>query len=172
MSYQAHQAAAQSISARFAVITLSDTRTRESDTSGQRIQQLIRDAGHAVTHYELIHDDPVVLESLCHALLQRDDVDVIVTNGGTGVSRRDRTITAIERLLTQRLEGFGELFRMLSFHQIGSGAMLSNAVGGVIRDGQSANLVFALPGSVKAVELAMVELILKEVQHLLHELRK
>ncbi len=172
MSYPSHIQAAQNISARFAVVTLSDTRTPDTDTSGQRIQQLALDAGHSISHYQLIRDEPDQLEPLLRDLLTRNDVDVIITNGGTGISRRDQTVGVIQKHLTQVLPGFGELFRMLSYQQIGSGAMLSQALAGVAGSEQSAKLLFALPGSTKAVELAMTELILKEVKHLLHELSK
>lgn len=172
MSYQSHIRASEDISARFAVITLSDTRTPDTDTSGQRIQHLARDAGHSIAHYQLIRDEPAQLEPLLRDLCARDDVDVIITNGGTGISRRDQTVGVIQKHLTQSLTGFGELFRMLSYQHIGSGAMLSQALGGVSRTESAAKLLFALPGSPKAVELAMTELILKEIRHLLHELRK
>src|SRR5581483_10653669 len=101
-------------------------------------------------------------------LLSRPDVDAILTNGGTGISRRDQTIDVVERLLDHHLPGFGELFRMLSYDQIGSGALLSRATAGIARG----KPLFALPGSTKAVELAMTKLILPEIRHLLFELRK
>ena len=101
-------------------------------------------------------------------LLAHPDVDAVLTNGGTGISRRDQTIDVIERLIEQPLPGFGELFRMLSWEQIGSGAMLSRAAGGIVHG----KLVFAMPGSTGAVELAMTKLILPEMKHLLRELRK
>lgn len=172
MSYPSHIQASQNIIARFAVVTLSDTRTPDTDTSGQRIQLLALNAGHSISHYQLIPDELAQLETLLRNLLAREDVDVILTNGGTGISRRDQTVGVIQKHLTQPLPGFGELFRMLSYQQIGSGAMLSQALAGVVRTDTSAKLLFALPGSTKAVELAMSELILKEIKHLLHELRK
>ena len=154
--------------ARCAVVTLSDTRTPETDKSGRRIQELVHGAGHAVVDYQLIPDDPAKLRPLLEALLGRYDVDVVLTNGGTGISRRDQTVDVVEGVIEQPLPGFGELFRMLSWEQIGSGAMLSRAAGGVARD----KLLFAMPGSTKAVELAMSKLILPELRHLLLELRK
>jgi molybdenum cofactor biosynthesis protein B len=105
-------------------------------------------------------------------LRERNDVDIVLTNGGTGISRRDQTVGIIQKHITQPLPGFGELFRMLSYEQIGSGAMLSQATGGVVHTPAGPKLIFALPGSTKAVELAMKDLILKETRHLLHELRK
>jgi molybdenum cofactor biosynthesis protein B len=168
MAYQQHITSAKEIVARCAVITLSDTRTAENDTSGQAIRRLLGEAGHAVGRYELIKDDPGALTPLIDGLLGDAEVDVIVTNGGTGVARRDQTVEVIARAIEQPLPGFGELFRMLSWQQIGAGAMLSRATAGIARG----KPIFALPGSTKAVELAMSQLILPEVRHILWELRK
>jgi molybdenum cofactor biosynthesis protein B len=168
MSYDQHIHSADAIVARCAVITLSDTRTEETDKSGALIRQLLSQARHEVSDYRILPDDPAQLEPVLRDLLNHGDIDAIFTNGGTGVSRRDQTIDVVERLLEQPLPGFGELFRMLSWHQIGSGAMLSRAVGGIARG----KVLFALPGSTKAVELAMTQLILPELKHLLFELRK
>ncbi|MDB5328522.1 MAG: molybdenum cofactor biosynthesis protein, partial [Phycisphaerales bacterium] len=129
---------------------------------------LLAEAHHSLAEYEILPDDPTKLETTLLVLLARPDVDVILTNGGTGISRRDQTVDVIERLIDQPLPGFGELFRMLSWEQIGSGAMLSRAVGGVARG----KLIFAMPGSPKAVELAMTKLILPELKHLVHELKR
>lgn len=167
-AYDQHQQAAHQITARCAVITLSDTRTIDSDTSGAKIRELLEVQRHAVTNYQLIPDDAGRLKSIIDALLTRPDVDVVLTTGGTGISRRDATVSVIEQVLEQPLPGFGELFRMLSWEQIGSGAMLSRAAGGIAKG----KLVFAMPGSTKAVELAMTKLILPEIRHLLRELRK
>ena len=168
MPYEQHISESAGDCGRCAVITLSDSRTPDTDKSGRRVQELLAGAGHAVTHYQIIPDEPAQLESLLHGLLARNDIDVILTNGGTGISRRDQTIPVIERLLETPLPGFGELFRMLSYQQIGSGAMLSRAVAGIARG----KLIFAMPGSTGAVELAMTKLVLPELKHLLHEIRK
>ncbi len=168
MAYEEHTADSRSISARCAVITLSDTRTEQTDASGQRIRELLHADGHVVSRYAILPDDPATLLALMNELIMDDRIDAIITNGGTGISPRDNTIAAVESKLTLVLPGFGELFRMLSWEQIGSGAMLSRAVGGV--SGKS--LLFALPGSTKAVELALTKLILPELRHLLRELRK
>src|SRR5687768_15190473 len=168
MPYQQHVADAQGVVARCAIITLSDTRTPDNDASGQAIRRLLESAEHLVVEYRLLKDDADQLGRAIGDLLAREDLDAILTNGGTGISRRDQTIGVIERLLDQPLPGFGELFRMLSWEQIGSGAMLSRAVGGIARG----KVVFAMPGSTKAVELAMAKLILPELGHLLRELRK
>lgn len=168
MAYQEHLRVSESISARCAIITLSDTRTEETDKSGRRIRELLENAGHAVSRYRLIPDDLSALHALLTEVLASPDLDAVLTNGGTGVSRRDTTVEVVETHLDQTLPGFGELFRMLSWQEIGSGAMLSRAVGGVARG----KLLFAMPGSTGAVELAMTKLILPELRHLVHELRK
>ena len=168
MAYEQHTHAAEPNVARCAVVTLSDTRPPETDASGRRIKDLLTEAGHRVAHYEVVRDEPALFEPLLLSLLGRGDVDAVLTNGGTGISRRDQTVGVIERHLDQPLPGFGELFRMLSWDQIGSGAMMSRAVGGIA----GGKLVFAMPGSTKAVELAMTRLILPEIKHLLFELRK
>jgi|SRR5688500_2758940 len=168
MPYAEHIDAARGETARCAVVTLSDTRTEATDKSGGRIRELLVSQNHTVAHYTILPDDPARLEPELSRLRDRDDVDVILTNGGTGVSRRDQTIAVVERLIEQPLPGFGELFRMLSWDQIGSGAMLSRAVGGIAHR----KLIFAMPGSTPAVELAMTKLILPELSHLLRELKK
>ena len=168
MSYEQHVKSAQEIVARCAVVTLSDTRTAETDTSGQLIQKLLREAGHEVAEYRVIRDDPTDLEKLLQTLLADERVDVVLTNGGTGIANRDQTIGVVEKLIEQPLPGFGELFRMLSWQQVGAGAMLSRATGGIA----SGKPIFAMPGSGKAVELGMTQLILPQVRHILYELRK
>ena len=168
MAYQEHARDARQIAARCAIITLSDTRTPDTDKSGKKIRELLEGDGHVVTHYRIIRDEPAQLHELLTEVLAVRDLDAVLTNGGTGISRRDTTIEVVETHLDQTLPGFGELFRMLSFQQIGSGAMLSRAVGGVARG----KLLFAMPGSTAAVELAMTQLILPELKHLVHELRK
>ena len=169
MAYEQHIQSNRSQVARCAVLTLSDTRTEANDTSGRAIRQLLESHGHVVVHSAILKDDPAALDTKMLELLGSPDVDVILTNGGTGISRRDVTIGVLEKHIDQPLPGFGELFRMLSWEQIGSGAMLSRAVGGVAAKGK---LLFAMPGSTKAVELAMTKLILPELGHLLGELRR
>ena len=170
MAYEQHIAAASADKLRpnCAVVTLSDTRDASTDTSGRRIAELLEQAGCHVASSVIIPDDSAQLVRLLDELLDNAAIDVILTNGGTGVSRRDNTVAVVERKLTTPLPGFGELFRMLSWQQIGSGAMLSRAAGGVA----NGTLLFAMPGSTKAVELAMTKLILPELRHLLFELRK
>jgi molybdenum cofactor biosynthesis protein B len=172
MAYDQHVRSAKEIVARCGVVTLSDTRTHETDGSGQLIRRLLTEAGHEVARYALIPDDPGRLASSLDDLLADGNVDVILTNGGTGIAGRDQTIGVVERYITLPLPGFGELFRMLSWEQIGAGAMLSRAAGGVVHaPGGRAKPLFAMPGSTKAVELAMSKLILPEVRHILSELR-
>ncbi|HWE96992.1 MAG TPA: MogA/MoaB family molybdenum cofactor biosynthesis protein [Tepidisphaeraceae bacterium] len=168
MAYTDHVRGSQQIVARCAVITLSDTRTAETDKSGRRIRELLEAERHHLARYEIIPDDMSRLQALLTDLLSLHDLDVVLTNGGTGISRRDTTIEVVETYLDQTLPGFGELFRMLSFHEIGSGAILSRAVGGIARE----KLLFAMPGSTGAVELAMSKLILPELRHLVYEMRK
>lgn len=168
MSHTDHKSAATAISTRCAVITLSDTRTVETDKSGKRVIELLTAAGHTAVKYHVMKDEPTLLQPVLENLLAGGAVDVILTTGGTGISRRDATVGVIESLLDQPLPGFGELFRMLSWQEIGSAAMLSRAVGGI----GGGKVIFAMPGSTAAVELAMTKLVLPELQHLLGELRK
>ncbi|MCC6423052.1 MAG: MogA/MoaB family molybdenum cofactor biosynthesis protein [Phycisphaerales bacterium] len=168
MSHQEHKQSAQALSAHCAIITLSDTRTPQTDRSGQTIQHLLTENGHTLTAYHLIPDEADQLIQLVQSLLKRDDVEVIITNGGTGFSPRDRTIDTIQQLFDKPMPGFGELFRMLSHQQIGAAAMLSRACAGIATN----KPIFCLPGSTKAVELALTGLILPELRHLLAQLHK
>ena len=152
---------------RVAVITVSDTRTLQTDESGSLAQALTIQAGYHVTVRELLPDEPTQIAARVRALAAGRQVDVVLLTGGTGVSARDGTVEAIAPLLDRRLEGFGELFRMLSFAEVGAAAMLSRALGGTI--GQMA--VFAMPGSPAAVQLALPRLILPELAHLLGQLK-
>jgi len=168
MAYQQHHQASANLCIRCAVITLSDTRNESTDKSGQAIRTLLTEQGHEIVHYQILKDEPADLEKTLTDLFSRENVDAILTNGGTGISRRDQTISVIERCLDRAIPGFGELFRMLSWQEIGSGAMLSRAVAGVAKR----KLIFAMPGSTAGVQLAMTKLILPELKHLVYELRK
>lgn len=168
MSAEQHRACGKALVARCVVITLSDTRNEQSDKSGASIKSHLASAGHEVVEYAVIKDEPADLRALLDRTLARADVDAVITNGGTGIAPRDQTIPVVESLLSTPLPGFGELFRMLSYEQVGAAAMLSRAVAGVA----SGKLLFALPGSTKAVELAMQKLIGPELGHLINHLRK
>jgi molybdenum cofactor biosynthesis protein B len=150
------------------VVTLSDTRNEQTDTSGRRIRELLESDGHSIASYMVIRDDPAELAGLLAKARGGGRHRRHPHQRRHGISRRDNTIAVVESKLTLPLPGFGELFRMLSWTEIGSGAMLSRAVGGVAQG----KLIFAMPGSTKAVELAMTKLILPELRHLLFELRK
>ena len=162
---QTHRADAP-VSVRCVVLTISDTRTEASDASGQLIVQALTAAGHRVMGRRVLRDDPDQVADAVRAATTA--ADVIITTGGTGITSRDSTHEAIARLLDKRLDGFGELFRMLSYQEIGAAAMLSRACAGTIRR----TAVFALPGSSKAVTLAMEKLILPEMGHVVGELRR
>ncbi|MBW4610955.1 MAG: MogA/MoaB family molybdenum cofactor biosynthesis protein [Hassallia sp. WJT32-NPBG1] len=151
-----------------AVVTVSDTRTSETDKSGQVIQQLLFNANHAVGAYTIIKDEPAQIQEQIQLLGKDANLDVIIFNGGTGIAPRDTTYDAIEKLLSKTLPGFGELFRFLSYQEIGSRAIASRAVAGIYQN----KLIFSVPGSSNAVRLAMSKLILPELVHLVSQMRK
>jgi len=152
----------------FGVVTVSDTRTPEDDVSGRRVRELITEAGHRVEESMIEPDHSVEIRWAVRGLLAREDVHVVVVTGGTGFSPRDVTVEAVVPLFEEEVLGFGELFRMLSYKEVGSAAMLSRATAGVARG----CAVFLLPGSPQAAELAMRELVLPEAAHLVGLLRK
>ena len=151
-----------------AVVTVSDTRTRETDTSGQLILAMLDKAGHRASQYHIIKDEPDQIRPLLKTLLADPGIDAVIVNGGTGVARRDVTFDALQGMLDKQLPGFGELFRMLSFQDIGSAAFLSRATAGTAQG----KAVFSVPGSRGAVQLAMEKLILPELPHVVFELNK
>lgn len=150
-----------------AIVTVSDTRTPETDSSGQLIRKLAEEAGHLVVDYRIVPDEPDqvqrALEDFSAGLAQ-----IVLFNGGTGISQRDRTYDVISRALEKTLPGFGELFRMLSYEEVGAAAMLSRATAGVYRG----CVVVSMPGSPNAVRTALEKLILPEIQHLAWELTR
>lgn len=150
------------------VITCSDTRTPETDTSGQLIQQLLKDKGHRVAAYHLVKDEPSRIRERIAEGTANDAVQAIIINGGTGISRRDSTFEAVDAMLEKRLDGFGEVFRFLTYQDIGSPAIMSRATAGIIKG----RVLFSTPGSENAVRLAMEKLILPELGHLVKELTK
>lgn len=151
-----------------AVLTVSDTRTPETDSGGKLIIDLLTAAGHRAVAREIIPDDPERMRPLVTEWSARGDIDAILLTGGTGISSRDQTFETISGLLTKPLPGYGELFRMLSFAEVGAAAMLSRAVGGLIER----TVVLTMPGSPAAVRLAMERLILPELGHLVREARR
>jgi molybdenum cofactor biosynthesis protein B len=153
-------------SVRCFVLTVSDTRTVETDASGAAIAQALTDAGHDIVGRRIVRDEPATVREIVRT--ESRDAEVILTTGGTGITSRDSTYEAIAAILDKRLDGFGELFRMLSYQQIGAAAMLSRACAGSI----GTTAVFALPGSENAVRLAMEKLILPELGHVVRELRR
>ena len=166
-SVDEHRAAAPLV-IRCAVLTLSDTRTEATDTSGRYIRDTLTAAGHLVADARILADDPAAIAALVREWADDDGIDAILTNGGTGIARRDNTYDALAGMLDKTIDGFGELFRMLSWEEIGAAAMLSRAVAGTI----GGTLVVAMPGSSNAVRLAMDKLVLPELGHLVYELRK
>jgi molybdenum cofactor biosynthesis protein B len=167
VSQQEHKAVAPT-SVGCYVLTVSDTRTAETDTSGRAIRQLLEANGHALTGTSVVRDEPSAVTSIIETQLRDPRTRIIITTGGTGISARDSTFEAVSGLFEKRLDGFGELFRMLSFEDIGAAAMLSRATAGTV--GRTA--VFVLPGSEAAVRLALTRLILPELGHIAQQLEK
>jgi molybdenum cofactor biosynthesis protein B len=151
-----------------AVLTVSDTRTADDDGSGKAILEMIAQERHYRFDYKILPDDPDQVRRQVMSWVQNDKCDAVLINGGTGIAPRDTTYEAIASLIERRLDGFGELFRALSWEEIGSRAMLSRAVAGIA----SGTMVFSMPGSTPAVKLAMEKLILPQLAHLAGELRK
>ncbi|MEM9772474.1 MAG: MogA/MoaB family molybdenum cofactor biosynthesis protein [Cyanobacteria bacterium P01_D01_bin.73] len=164
MTSQPHPDSASStvIALNCAVLTVSDTRTPETDKSGQLAQDRLQAAGHAIAHYVILPDEPDRIASTVRGWSADHGVDVVILSGGTGIAPRDTTYEAIATLLHKTIPGFGELFRSLSYQEIGSRAMTSRAIAGII----NRTLVFSLPGSSNAVRLALDALILPELRHL------
>jgi molybdenum cofactor biosynthesis protein B len=153
---------------RVAVLTISDTRTPETDTGGNTIVELMREAGHEVSRRDIVEDDAPRIEVGLQEFLADTSVDAVITTGGTGISARDTTYEVVSRLIDKKLDGFGELFRMLSYEEIGAAAILSRAVAGA----SGSKFVACLPGSTNAVRLAMEKLLVPEIPHVVFELRK
>jgi molybdenum cofactor biosynthesis protein B len=150
------------------VLTISDSKTPETDTSGQLIRERLAGAGHPVMGHAIVRDEPAQVAAAIHDGCANPAVQVFVLTGGTGITSRDSTFEAVEALLDKRLTGFGELFRMLSYEEIGAAAMLSRAQAGVVRG----RIVFSLPGSPNACRLALEKLILPELGHLIREVSR
>ena len=169
MSHIEHKAQSPS-SIRCAVLTVSDTRTEATDTGGKAIATLLVEAGHEVVAKRILRDEPMLVQQLILGLIADEEarVQAIITTGGTGITSRDSTYEAVVVLFEKQLDGFGELFRMLSYQEIGAAAMMSRACAGVLRK----RIIVSLPGSENAVRLAMTKLILPELGHLIREVSR
>jgi molybdopterin adenylyltransferase len=151
------------------VITVSDTRNKDSDKSGKLMMEMLEQAGHTIVDYVIVKDEEAPIKKAILNGCEHEDIDVILTNGGTGIAKRDVTIETVQLLLDKEIVGFGELFRMLSYQEdIGSAAILSRAIAGVVKN----KAVFSTPGSTGAVKLAMNKLILPEIGHVVREIKK
>src|SRR2546426_915911 len=164
MSQTEHKARAP-VSVRCFVLTVSDTRTVETDASGHAIADLLTAAGHQVAGRTIVRDDPDLVRGTIERQLASPDVQAIITTGGTGITSRDSTYEAVSAMLQKRLDGFGELFRMLSYQQIGSAAIMSRACAGL----SAGRIIICLPGSEAAVRLAMEKLVIPELGHLVQQ---
>jgi molybdenum cofactor biosynthesis protein B len=153
---------------RCAVVTVSDTRTIETDTGGAEVVRFLEEAGHEVVEREIIPDEPDRMRPLLERFRDADDIDAVLMTGGTGITSRDQTFETVTSLITKPLPGYGELFRMLSYQEIGAAAMLSRATGGLM----NRTLLLTMPGSRAAVRLAMDQVILPEINHLVREARR
>lgn len=149
------------IAVNIAVLTVSDTRTAANDTSGNALAERIEKAGHRVTARRIVKDDAAVIETQLRSWIADPEIDVVITNGGTGVTGRDVTPEAFDRVLEKKIEGFGELFRMLSYQKIGTSTMQSRAVGGVA----GGTYLFALPGSTGAVKDAWDDILVSQLDN-------
>ena len=149
------------------VVTVSDTRDESTDTSGQMIKQLLASDGHQTVGYRIVKDEPAQIQALLIQALEGDDADAVIVNGGTGIAPRDSTFEVVSRLLEKRLDGFGEIFRYLSYLDIGSAAIMSRAAAGTA----GGKILISLPGSSGAVKLAMEKLILPEIRHMVSQLQ-
>jgi molybdenum cofactor biosynthesis protein B len=167
MSHQEHRAAAPT-HVRCYVLTVSDTRTEENDTGGRLLRDLLSGDGHEVLGHAIVRDEPATLRAAIERQLETDVVQAVITTGGTGISRRDGSYEVVSQLFEKRIDGFGELFRALSFEEIGPAAMLSRACAGTARG----KILISLPGSQNAVRLGLTRLVLPELGHLVREVTR
>ncbi len=149
------------------VITVSDTRDETTDRSGGAIKTLLQENGHTVAGYEIVKDEPDDIRALLGDALARETVDAVILNGGTGIAPRDGTYEVVSDVLEKRIDGFGELFRFLSYDEIGSAAMLSRAIAGTV----GSRVLVSVPGSTGAVKLAMTGLLLPQLGHMIAQAR-
>jgi len=153
---------------RVAILTISDTRTPETDTGGDIIQELMQGAGHEVIGRSIVKDEAPSIRTTLVDLLADSDVDAIITTGGTGIAARDTTYEVVDRMVEKKLDGFGEIFRMLSYEEVGAAAVLSRAVAGAV----GTKFIASLPGSRNGVRLAVEKLLVPEISHIVFELKK
>jgi molybdenum cofactor biosynthesis protein B len=165
MGAQEHRARAGHGPVTIAIVTVSDTRTPETDENRRYIERRMGELGHIVAAYRLIKDEPDQVAAVLEELTAQPEIRLVLFNGGTGISPRDTTYDVIHRMLEKPLPGFGELFRMLSYQEVGAAAMLSRATAGVYKN----TLIFSTPGSPNAVQVALEKLILPEINHLAWE---
>ncbi|MHA2429115.1 MAG: MogA/MoaB family molybdenum cofactor biosynthesis protein [Candidatus Hermodarchaeia archaeon] len=158
----------QSVKVVCALIITTNTRTEETDESGRMAKRLLLDAGHEVAIHEFVANDKARIQGLLFRLMRNPMIQVIITSGGTGISVQDVTVEAVSDLLEKRIDGFGELFRQLSYDEMGEAAMLSRALAGTVRK----KIIFCLPGSKTAMELGLKRLILPGLGHMLWELNR
>jgi molybdopterin adenylyltransferase len=148
-----------------AVLVTSDSRTEETDESGKLIKQRLLDKGHQVVHYCILKNDATMLKNKINELIKQDTVQVIITSGGTGLSHKDVTVDTIQPMLEKKLDGFGELFRQLTYQELGTASIMSRATAGVV----NGKIIICFPGSLGAATLAMDKIILSEIGHLVRE---
>lgn len=153
------------VKAKFGVLTISDTRNEETDKSGKIAKELIEKDGHEISAYRIIRNEKSEIQEILDEILEDGKIDAIITIGGTGISQRDLTVEAVSELFNKEIEGFGELFRTLSFREVGEAAMISRATAGII----NRKIIFCLPGSKNAVKLALTKLILPGLGHIIKE---
>ncbi|MFZ4827210.1 MAG: MogA/MoaB family molybdenum cofactor biosynthesis protein [Phototrophicaceae bacterium] len=163
-----HRALAGERSVSFAIITVSDTRTPETDGNHHYLSARLNELGHQVVFYHIVKDEPSEIERMLAIIAEHPTLQIALFNGGTGITKRDTTYDVISQHLEKTLVGFGELFRMLSFAEVGAAAMLSRATGGVYRG----KVIFSMPGSTNAVQIAFEKLIVPEISHLAWELTR
>jgi molybdenum cofactor biosynthesis protein B len=167
-SVEQHRKAAGEGPVTVAIVTVSDTRTPETDTNGLYLRSTFEGLGHVVAGYRIVKDEPDQVIAVLAEMIALPGVQLVLFNGGTGIAPRDTTFDALSRLLEKTLPGFGELFRMLSYQEVGAAAMLSRAVAGTYRG----KLIISTPGSPNAVKLALQKLILPELNHLAWEIAR
>jgi len=168
MGYTEHKEASEGRVVACAVITVSDTRTEATDTSGAYLRETLEANGHKVVHYEILKDEPDQIRDCLDRVLGHDEPHAVIFTGGTGIAKRDTTFDIVSASLDKTLPGFGEIFRYLSYEEIGAGAIMSRATAGVAKN----TIVFSIPGSRNAVGLATEKLILKELSHLVWEVAR